>query len=230
MIKTTIALIGLLLYSACTLAQIKNGISVKAGEIPDEVIPFNMRYEFTAFKQGTATLRSGTSSTQSFNYNCLLDEMQFITNSGDTLAIAAPAELRAVTIDSSVFYYHKGYLKQLKTKGNYILAIKKAITQVPDKKKAAYNTYSGTSSISTYSSVVSGDRAYALQVNREVIFVPVEFYFLGDSYGNFRRADKKTFLQLFSEKRVGIQEYIKEHNINFNKLQDIYKLFEYCAS
>lgn len=225
----TFVLAILILHSANAFGQVQNGFPVKAGEIPDEVIPFHVRYTFPEFTEGSATLRSGTTSRQKFNYNCLLDEMQFIADSGDTLAIAAPAELRYVQIDSSVFYYYRGYLTQVKKQGKYILAVKKSIVQLSDKKGAGYGTYSGTSSITTYSSIISGSKEYKLRVNNEVIFIPMEYYFLGDEFGHFSRADRKAFLNVFTEKRKGVQEYIKENNTNFNKPEDVMRLFGFCT-
>lgn len=224
----TIAII-IILHSTWVLAQIKNGFPVKAGEIPDQVIPFSARYLFPEFKEGNATLRNGATSRQKFNYNCLLDEMQFISPSGDTLAIAAPAELRNIKVDSSVFYYDHWYFEQIKKHGKYILAVKKSIVQVPDKKGSGYNTYSSTSSITTYSSIISGSKEYKLQSNNETIFMPVEYYFLGDEFGHFNRADKRAFLNLFTDKRKGLQEYIKQNKINFNNKGDITALFDFCV-
>ncbi|MFT3748599.1 MAG: hypothetical protein QM768_09795 [Agriterribacter sp.] len=221
--------VTIIIHSICALAQIQNGFPVKAGEIPDQVIPFNARYIFPEFKEGKATLRNGATSRQKFNYNCLLDEMQFITPAGDTLAIAAPAELRSIQVDTAVFYYDRLYLKQIKKQGKYILAVKKSIVQLPDKKEAGYNTYSGTSSITTYSSIISGSKEYKLQANNETIFIPVEYYFLGDEFGHFNRADKKAFFNLFTDKRKGLQEFIRQKKINFNNKDDIAALFDFCV-
>ncbi|MCC6289741.1 MAG: hypothetical protein IT249_17835 [Chitinophagaceae bacterium] len=226
---STIVTAILIIHSTCASAQIQNRFPVKSGEIPDQVIPFNVRYIFPEFKEGRATLRSGAISNQKFNYSCLLDEMQFITASGDTLAIAAPAELKSIQVDSTIFYYDRWYLKQIKKQGRYILAVKKSIVQLPGKKEAGYNSYSSTSSITNYSSIISGSKEYKLQANNETVFIPIEYYFLGDDFGRFNRADKRTFLNLFADKKKGVQEYIKQNKINFNNKEDVSALFDFCV-
>ncbi len=221
----------LYMFLCCTMlfAQTEKKYSVTAGEVPDRVIPFDVRYAFPAFMEGVAELRTGAALQYKFNYNYLLDEIQFVTASGDTLAIAEPASLKKVRIDSAVYYYRKGYIRELKNKAGYILGMRRLIIQAPDKKQGGYDVYSGSSSITNYSSIISGNKAYALEVKRDALFMPSIQYFLGDEFGNFEKADKKTFLRVFEEKKNGVQEYIKENNINFNIAADIALLFEFCT-
>lgn len=112
-----------LLLMACifntyaAFAQQEKSYPVKAGEIPGEVLPKEAIYVLPAFATGTAFLKDGTSSMLRFNYNFLLDEMHFINEKGDTLAIADPLLINSVVIDSMVFYYDKGYLREISRAG-----------------------------------------------------------------------------------------------------------------
>src|SRR6478609_7956182 len=81
-------------------AQTEKMYAVKIGEVPDQVIPREAIYLLPAFTQGSAFFKNGSSSKQRFNYNSLLDEMHFINERGDTLAIAEPALTTSVEIDS----------------------------------------------------------------------------------------------------------------------------------
>ncbi len=105
-------------------AQTEKMYSVKMGEIPDKVIPGEATYLLPGFTQGLVFFKDGTSSKQRFNYNSLLDEMHFINEHVDTLAIAEPALIKSVEIDSIKFYYDTGYIRQVFTQGNYKLVIK----------------------------------------------------------------------------------------------------------
>lgn len=218
----------LLLCRSNLAAQTEKKYPVKVGEIPDKVIPFEIRYAFPAFTEGAAELRNGAVSTYKFNYNYLLDEMQFISAAGDTLAIAEPATLKNVKIDSSVFYYNKGYIKVLRKNEAYILGVRKAIIQITNRSEGGYNTYSGAYATTTYGSVVSGNKAYALEVKKDALFLPVTNYFIGDAFGNFEKAGKKAFIEYFGEKKKDLLSFIKKNKINFIKEKDIIKLFDYC--
>lgn len=227
--KIPIVVAGLLLFIISASAQTQKIYSVKSGEVPDHVIPFEVRYAFPAFSTGSAFLRNGSVSEMRFNYNILLDEMQFLTNANDTLAIAAPEELKYVSIDSSIFYYDKGYLKQVIKAGDFVLAVRRGLTVISDGKESGYNGYSNTGSITTYNRIVSGNRAYALEVKRDALFSPFVEYFLGDQYNHFEKANRKSFLSVFSDKKKDIQHYLKVNKVNFNDEADLVRLLKYCT-
>lgn len=220
---------GLFFFIISASAQSQKLYSVKSGEVPDHVIPPEVRYTFPTFRPGTAFLRNGSESKMRFNYNILLDEMQFLTNANDTLTIASPEELKYVSIDSSIYYYDKGYLKQVVKSGDFVLAVRRGLTVLADGKESGYNGYSNTGSITTYNRIVSGNRAYALEVKRDALFSPFVEYYLGDQYNHFERAGRKSFLNAFSDKRKEIQHYFRENNVNFNNEADLIRLMEFCT-
>ena len=203
---------------------------VRVGESPNKVIPAKVVYVLPDFTEGTAFLRDGTTSTQLFNYNILLDELQFKTFNGDTMAIADPVIIKNVVIDSFIFYYSKGYLREIVKAGDYKLAIKQNMVQVADKTRGAYDAASGASSITTYGSINNSSQIYRLQVNKDVLFQEIVSYRISDAYNNFIVADKKGFLALFDGKKDSVMKYIKMQHINFNKQADLVKLLQFCAA
>jgi len=229
MLRISVVAAGISLIAITASAQSQKLYPVKSGEVPDHVIPTEVRYAFPEFRPGTAFLRNGSASKMRFNYNILLDEMQFLTNANDTLTIATPEELKCVSIDSSIFYYDKGYLRQLAKAGEYILAARRGLTVMSDGKESGYNGYSNTGSITTYNRIVSGNRAYALEVKRDALFSPFVEYYLGDQYNHFERANRKSFLNVFSDKKKDIQHYLRENNVSFNNETDLMKLLEFCT-
>jgi 2-hydroxy-3-keto-5-methylthiopentenyl-1-phosphate phosphatase len=209
-------------------AQTIKAYPVKVGEIPKEVLPNEAMYVLPAFTGGIAWFRNGTSSTQRFNYNFLLDEMHFIDAGGDTLAIAEPALIKSVVIDSMVFYYDNGYLREIFKAGIYKLAVKQEMMQVADKTRGGYDAASGASSIKTYGSINNNNsKIYQLQVNKDVLFKGVISFYIGNAFNPFLKATRKNFHILFAEKDV--TKYIKEQKINFNKEEDIKALLQFCA-
>lgn len=210
-------------------AQDNNQYLVKAGEIPEKAIPNEVIYALPAFKEGSAILRNGAKSNHRFNYNCLLDELQFLTVTGDTLSIAEPELLQKVLIDSTTYYFQKGYLKQLIRDGKFTLAVNERLLQADSKKQAAYGGSSSTSAIDNYSNIYGGGRMFKLEVKRDYYFRKVQHFFLGNVYDQFIRADKRGFYELFPGKRTQIGDYIKQQKINFNDQGDVKKLFLFCT-
>lgn len=200
---------------------------VLAGEIPDKVLPYEAKYLLPAFTKGTAFLRDGSSSTYLFNYNFLLDEMHFVSASGDTLAIADPLLLSSVVIDSLVFYYDKSYMRVLLQIENYKLALKQEMVQIADKTRGGYDVPSAVSAIKTYSSISNGNSSiFHLQVQKDVLFRGERSYYITDASNHFLPAIKKNFYALFEKK--GIQIYFKQHKVNFHNEADLEALMRFC--
>ncbi len=212
-------------YTAST--QVK-AYPVKVGEIPNKVLPNEAMYLLPAFAKGTAVMRDGTSSAYLFNYNFLLDEMHFINERGDTLAIAEPLLISSVVIDSMLFYYDKGYMRETLKVGNYKLAIRKEMVQMADKTRGAYNIASGSSAIQTYGTISNrNSMIYRLQVQKDVLFQEEISFYIADASNHFLRANKKNFYTLFGGK--GLTKYLKEHKVNFNNEEDLKALLRFCA-
>ncbi len=209
-------------------AQTGNKYSVKSGEIPNKVIPNKAMYLLPGFTPGIVFLKDGSSSKERFNYNSLLDEMHFINEHGDTLAIAEPALIKSVEIDSIKFYYDTVYLRQVFTKGNYKLVIKEKWKQIPGKKSGGYDMGSSTGSIQTYSTISGSNGSIArLQVRQDVLYIKENSFYIGDKFNHFQKANKKNFHTLFEDKNV--TQYLKEHRVDFNKEEDLEALLRFCA-
>ncbi len=225
--KLLILLLALLSFRGMT--QTRERYIVKPGEIPDKVLPAEAVYYFPEFKKGEVSFKIGGKSTQLFNYNCLVDEMQFLTAGGDTLTIAEPHDIMAVTVDSVTYYFDKGYLREIGKQNGYKLALRERLVQSDAKKEAAYGTTSGTGAINSLQSVRMGNNVFNLEMKREVLFVKRHAFYIGNRYNQFAFATKKGFATVFPEKKKLIETFIKEHKTNFSKPEDLQELLEACA-
>lgn len=203
---------------------------VRAGENPAQVLPAEAMYVLPVFTHGTVYMRDGSTSRQKFNYNIILDEMQFIGPAGDTLTIAEPGMIKNLVIDSLLFYYEKNYLQVISQVDSFKIAIKQVLVQTPYRTRGGYDAPSATSSITTYSSILSRGSRGLLEVKKDVQFEKERFYFVGDKFNTFFKADKKSFLTIFGTKNDAILNYMKEHEINFRNEADLQKLLAFCAS
>ena len=209
-------------------AQTEKVYSVKMGEVPDKIIPREAVYLLPGFTQGVAFLKDGSSSTERFNYNSLLDEMHFISVQGDTLAIAEPALINSVEIDSIKFYYDSGYIQQISTQGNYKLAVKHIWKQIPGKKTGGYDMGSDAGAIETFSTFGNSNGPIGrLRVPKDVVFKNEKSFYIGDRFNHFQKANKKNINALFVNKNIA--QYLEEHNVDFTKEEDMKALLQFCA-
>lgn len=200
---------------------------VKVGEIPSQVLPNEAMYVSPVFKKGIVFLKDGTATNMMLNYNFLLDEMHFIGNNNDTLAIAEPVLIKYAVIDSMEFLFDKGYLTVLFTTGKYKLALRQQMIQLPDKTRSGYNIATGSSSITTYGFIGSRSQIYHLEVKKDVFFMQEKSYYVGGATGPFVKANKKGFYFLFEGKNIS--QFVKEHHVNFNKPEDLKALLHFCV-
>jgi hypothetical protein len=217
-----------MLCAAGVVAQRGKLYPVRLGEIPNEVLPPEAIYLFPKFHEGTAWLRNGTSSVKQFNYNFLLDEMHFIGDAKDTLAIAEPTLVKYFQVDSTIFYYDKGYLREIDKEDAYRLAVKQQMVQVADKTHGGYDEPSAVSAIKTYGTINNNGQRYQLQVKKDVQFQEMVSYYITSDFNPFVRASKRNFHILFPEKEISA--FIKEHKTNFNKAEDLIALLRFCSN
>lgn len=201
---------------------------VKAGEISGKTLPNEAKYMLPAFKMGTAFFRDGSSSNTFLNYNFLLDEMHFINESGDTVAIAEPGLIRIIALDSMNFYYDRGFLCQIMKLGDYKLAVRRQMIQISDKKRGGYDAATAGAAIDTYASISTGNGPKArLQVQKDVLFKEELSFYLADFSNTFFKANKKGFYALFPEEKI--KSYTNGHKVNFKDEADLKALFQFCA-
>ena len=218
-----------MVYSTFLAAQTRGQYIVRAGETLDGALPVEAKYVFPVFKKGTVFLRNGTTSTQQLNYNFLLDEMQFLGIKGDTLTIAEPVTISHVVIDSTRFYYQKFYLREVYQAATFKLGVMQMLVQTMEKKYGGYNSTSAISAISSYVSINNRSSVNRLQARKDVYLEKKAVYYLGDQFNLFVKADKKGFLNFFSAKKNELQLHIRENKINFNNLEDLQKLLQFCT-
>lgn len=203
---------------------------VKAGEIPGEVLPSEALYAFAVFREGVVYFKNGSTSTQKLNYNHLLQEMQFIGPNNDTLAIADPAIIKNIVIDTFVYYYDKGFMQMVFEIDSFKLAVRRTLLQSEYQTRSGYGIGTSSSSITTYGSIAAaGQQIIKLQVQKDVRFIEKEVFFIGDKFNNFYKADKGAFLRVFHTKKNIIQKYLNSNNINYSRESDLKNLLKFCA-
>ncbi len=176
-----------------------------------DTIPFDLLYELPAFKNGTVYLKDGTTNSFMLNYNCYRNEMDLLTEKGDTFMITEPELIDKIVIDTMVYRYDKGFVREIKICQQYKLAVRR---------ETAFNLKSGGGSVHWGNeSFIKMKGDYKAKLN----------FYIGDRYNHFVTANKKGFLWLFAEKKRNLALYIKDNNIDLKKEDDIYKLFEYCT-
>ena len=148
MIKICLLTISAILFHMHSNAQ-KNQWTVNAGESVKEVLGDSAIYRYPQFQQGTAYYKDGSFSHAPLNLNFITGEMEFITPSKDTLAVANETSIKYITIQRDTFYFNKVYIELIHSNDAVKLGKLDIIKLTDVKKEGAFGQMSSTASISS---------------------------------------------------------------------------------
>ena len=158
------------------------------------------------------------------NYNLLLETMQFIDEKGDTLILANENTINYITVGLDTFFFHEGYLQLISTYGEIELAIRQKIKFLDEKNIGAYGLSTSTHTIDNYNTL-RANATYALKVNKDLIYSKEKKYYFSQGNEGFVIVNKKNLLKEFPRKKNFIENYLKQHDIDFNNEEDLKTLF-----
>jgi len=219
----------LILLCVCPLMILYSDLSaqVKFPEIKKELFPEKGIYRFPAFTEGTIIMRNGIISGQLLNYNISLDEMHFIGEKGDTLALADPFSVSFISMNGSRFYYDKGYLQTIDSSNGIMLAFRQLLS-IQQHRPAAYGMTEPHEGMRVYSFYAPNGKTDKIGDDDKVTITAQDVYFFGDGYGHFTKTGKAFILEHFEKHQDTVKTFLKTHHTNFNKLDDLEQLLKFC--
>lgn len=233
-----------LVILSCLALSASVGTSVSAQgtpnryRVPDnsdirKTIPVRDRFLFENFRKGTVYFRNGTRSEAKLNYSYFHSEIQFIDAKNDTLLLAENDYVSRITIDDAVFYYlpQQGHIQQIADFNRIRLGKRQKLLISDTQQRNAHGGFSATvssSAITTYSD--EAGQKHRLHTGTAVIMRKATSYFLMDQNERCYAASRANLLKVFPNHKREINEYCKQHDINFSNEQEIMTLLDYCKT
>ncbi|MEQ9439009.1 MAG: hypothetical protein RIG62_08165 [Cyclobacteriaceae bacterium] len=218
-------------YFPVLLAQEETIFRIKSGQEAQQALPMQVKYRYETFQHGTISFYNGKTSSGKLNYNLLLGDMQFVNPARDTLSLANEQTIRQIRLGGDTFYYdaRHGYIEVVQTYPLATLAIQQKLLPLSKEKMGAYEQSSGVSSIREYGSINTGTGAtHQLELKGDLLITKKVTYLLIDKNQRVRRANRSGILRLFAQDKKEINAFIEEQRINFNQLEDLQSLLEFC--
>ena len=162
------------------------------------------------------------------NYSRLYGQMLFINPKNDTLALADEKNIKFIVIDQDTFYYYEGYMRLITDNGAVKLTEKQIWVMADIRKIGTHGRATTTvavTSFSSYTDNLDAAKSKDLIMNEDIVLRKDIQYYLGDKYNLFVPASKKGLHQLFPKEHSSIENYLKENKVNFNKKEDVEKLY-----
>lgn len=204
-------------------------IRIKAGENISGTLSAYGKYRFTHFKQGRLYYAYGKKADASFNYNYLLEEMQFIdAKSGDTLAIANPEQVRFLLFDSAAFYYNEGFMELAADYDSVKIAVRQKF-KISYEKIGAYGQPNNSSAIDNNKTYADKSGVVNLTINQDaVIKKEVTWYLITGDKERPVKADKAGFQKLYPNHTSDIKQFLKSNKNGLKDLESIKQLLVIC--
>ena len=212
-------------------AQDSTYITIKSGDIVQEGLSTAEMYYYPQFTKGVVFFKSGTKATAKINYTRLFDQILFIDGKGDTLALAEEQTIKFIAVDKDTFYYDEGYVRII-ADNDFVKLAEKQIWVVADiRKPGPHNTSTSTIGVTSVRTFRQGNDAVRnpLTLDEDIVLRKETHYYFGDEYNHFARAGKKGLFELFNKKQRSIENYLKENKVNFDKKDDIEKLYQFIS-
>ena len=167
------------------------------------------------------------------NYSRLIDQMLFIDQNADTLALANEKTIKFIAVNLDTFYFDEGYVRLITDYGDVKLAEKQIWVVADTRKIGTHNRPTSTVAVTSLSSytddAIARARSYDLIINEDMVIRRETHYYFGDEYNRFVRTSKKKLLLLLPKEELSIENYLKENKVNFDKKDDLEKLAQYLS-
>ncbi|NIJ53925.1 hypothetical protein [Dyadobacter arcticus] len=223
-----------LIVSNAAFAQEKAEVyKVKNGSDLAKIMPYADRYQYEQFMDGEAFFRGGRSSKAKFNYSYIHGEVMFIAPNKDTMLLTETAYIDRILVSDKLYYFLKGngHIQVTGEYGKVKLGKKLVLIRMGNEKYASYDQYSSTSSIASYSSYTNANGQFQFLEGRDkVVLGRRASYFLIDANKRFYPANRPGLMKIFPSNKSEISSFLKENDINLEKVADLIRTLEFCAT
>jgi len=162
------------------------------------------------------------------NYNFLLDEILFINEKGEKMAIANPQDLSYVLITDRMFIpSEKGYFEVIEN-GNVSLVYKWICRISKISKKGALGLSTDAPSVYQLNRFSFDAKEWKMGISEEAVAsVEVQPYLRTDSkFVNLKGV--QSFNKAFHDKKSEIKTYLEQNTVDFKKEADLRMMTRYC--
>jgi hypothetical protein len=203
-------------------------IIVEAGTTLLDYFTVEERYLYPEFTIGRILFVQGTYTERNINYNYLNGEIEYLQKS-DTLSIVNKEDIKFITVANDTFYYHKGYIRQIKDDYPKV-GLKHFLEFKEIRKKDSYGTASSGGSTISYNAMPSDGNFYKLRANNDMVFGKTRQYFISTKENGFVFFNRKNVLRLFPQSKSKIKSYLKSNSIKFDSEEDLLRFADYLGT
>ena len=204
--------------------------TVKTEQQIKDVFSVRDIFRYEEFTNGKVLFRDGTSAEAKLNYNRLFEQMLFINEKGDTLAIAAPELASVIVIEKDSFFYgNEFYLEKEPIMGKAKMATRQLLKEIDKKTLGAYGSTNSEAANSSFKQQYTIDgKAIQMKPGEGTLYSKTTEIYISDEFNHFLPLTKKNLELLFHKNLEEVKDYIKTNDINLKRVEDVRKLMIYA--
>jgi hypothetical protein len=212
-----------------SLGQKTETITVKGLDIDNFIAQTG--YKYPSYSRAKVFLKDGDIASGRFNFDYFSQEMKYIGEKGDTLAIANAHDINFVAIGTDSFFYNKGYYEWIASSGIARLAVKHIFKLVERQNVGPFGISSSSTGVQKIGRVFGNGKPYDFLPNEELVFSKETTFYISPTKGkknDFVVANKNNIDKLFP--KINIEKFIKENKLNLNKVEDLLSVMVYISN
>lgn len=227
MIRSFLSLVFICSSLLVTAQEIKY-FTVNPGENILEKVPRDEVFAYEQFQQGIVLFKNGDKSGALLNYHYFFEEMMFVAQAGDTLALLNPNEVECVYIKSNQYFYTDNrFVKLDTTVGDIKIAVAGFFTTVNMKKMGAFGTATDGAMNQYVAFTSPNGRRVDLTPNTVTTYSFRKILFVADKFNKFVPVTKKSVYALYPEKANSLKAYLQTHDVDFFSRKAVIELISY---
>jgi|WetSurMetagenome_2_1015567.scaffolds.fasta_scaffold70508_1 hypothetical protein len=228
--KTLSLLVSILIIPIYVSGQTPQSVKMNNNKISSDAIKPELQYIFPDFQNGKIIMKNQTEVKCKLNYSFLHDEVLFINENGEKMALANPEDISEVHIANRTFIPGlKGYCEVIE-RGTIGLVYKWTCNISEKGKEGALGITTDAPSVVQMNRMSFDAKEWKLDVDKEaVVSVEVIPYLkIRSKYVSLKGA--KDFFKAIPGKKDEIKTYIDQNPVDFKKELDLRRLTQYCNS
>ena len=203
-------------------------LTVMFGKLDAQVNPVS-QFLFDDYQETLILYKDGRQFTAPVNFDLLEGHFLFIdAKDKQPKQFANPEMIALLRMGSRCFLLGEGEaVEVLQAESLFQVAYSGNLRQAP--KSISYGRSTQTAAVDTYAGYSGGGALGSKQQSRHKMVVGINKNYKCEIGSKTRRFyDQKTFLKAFpKERRMQVEEYISQHEIDFGNVQQVYELYRH---
>jgi hypothetical protein len=182
-------------------------------------IPAEDVYAHKQFVKGTIQYKKRKVIRSKMNYNVLLDRMQYINSTGDTVSMD-DYRFNFIVLESDTFYYDRYYYKFLK-KYDKIKLVSRTVFAMINRQKTSKDSLD-----KLYQIIYNGLFLQGITAKDTLKLVKLESYYMGDPKNVIQTLRRENIIKIYPHRKKALLDYLNNHPVYLDNREEVEKMLD----